>query len=116
MGIVKFKQSLHKINMSKLWDILPVPIVIIFLICILFFTGCSSTEPSVKVVTQQVSVPLLVKCIDKNDFPVYDSIIKTQINKNDNGYVKVKKLIIRDKEHQQFANMVLPLLENCIED
>lgn len=116
MRIFKFKHSLHKINMSKLWDILPVPVVIIFLMCVLFFTGCSSTEGPVKVVTQQVSVPLLVKCIDKQDFPVYSSIIKTQINKNDNDYVKVKKLIIRDKEYQQFANVILPLLENCIKD
>ena len=117
MSILKFKQILHKINMSILWDILPVPLVIILLMLVLFCTGCTSKpEPIIKVVTQQVSVPLLVKCIDKQDFPVYSSIVKTEIYKSDTTYVKTKKLIIRDKEYQQFANMVVPLLENCIKD
>lgn len=113
----EFKQLLNKINMSVLWDIVPVPLVIILLMCVLFFTGCSSPQSqAVKVVTQQVYVPKIVYCLDRKDVPVYSEIVKTKINKSDNNFVKVKKLIVRDNENKQFINLVVPLLEGCSKD
>lgn len=108
----EFKQKLNRINISHIWDWITIPIILLLLVYVL--TGCSSTQPTaVKVVTQEVFVPKMVYCIDKKDVPVYNEIVKTKINKSDSDFVKVKKLIIRDNEQQQFANIVIPLLKGC---
>lgn len=112
MNKIEFKQKLNKINISRIWDWIMIPIILLLLIYVL--TGCSSTPvPAVKVVTQEVFVPKMVYCLDKKDVPVYNEIVKTKINKGDSNFVKVKKLMIRDNEQQQFANIVIPLLEGC---
>lgn len=80
---------------------------------ILFGCSSSSTESAVKIVTQQIYVPKMIFCIDKADVPEYNLVVKTKLNKNDNAFVKTKKLIQRDKEHQQYANLVQPLLKVC---
>lgn len=96
-------------------DLLPMITVIVLVIVLLLVTGCASKpEPAVRVVTQQVFVPKMINCINKDDVPEYSLIVKTKINKNDSEVLKVKKLITREKEHQQYANLVQPLINNCI--
>lgn len=96
-------------------DLFPAIVVVVLLVTLLLVTGCSSKpEPAIKIVTQQVYVPKMVFCLDKADVPEYNLVVKTKINKNDNAFVKTKKLIQRDKEHQQYANLVQPLLKVCV--
>ena len=96
-------------------DLFPAIVVVLLLGTLLIVTGCSSKpEPAIKIVTQQVYVPKMLFCIDKQDVPEYNLVVKTKINKNDNAFVKTKKLIQRDKEHQQYVNLVQPLLKVCI--
>lgn len=96
-------------------DLFPAIVVVVLLIALLLVTGCSSKpEPSIKVVTQTIMVPKMISCLDKESVPEYNLVVKTKINKNDNSFIKTKKLIQRDKEHQQYANLVQPLLKVCI--
>lgn len=96
-------------------DLFPAIVVVLLLVTLLLVTGCSSKpEPVVKVIVQKVFVPKMVSCLDKQDVPEYNLIVKTKINKNDSSFIKTKKLIQRDKEHQQYANLVQPLLKVCI--
>ena len=95
----------------------PVNIVIILLFVVLILTGCSSKpEHAVKVVTQNVKVPLIIKCVDTKDVPKYHEYITVKINKSDSYYIKAKKLIIRDYEHQKYVKVVDALLKKCSQD
>lgn len=96
-------------------DLFPAIVVVLLLVTLLLVTGCSSKpEPSVKVVVQKVYVPKMISCLDKESVPEYNLVVKTKINKNDSSFIKTKKLIQRDKEHQQYVNLVQPLLKVCI--
>lgn len=91
-------------------------LVVLLLLALLILTGCSSKfEPAVKVVVQEVKVPVVVNCLAKEDVPVYNDYVKTKINKSDNDYTKVRKLIIRDFEHQKFATVAEAALKGCSE-
>lgn len=90
-------------------------LVVLLLLALLILTGCSSTEPAVKVVVQEVKVPVAVNCIRKEDVPVYHDYVKTKISKSDTDYTKVRKLIIRDFEHQKFAKVVEAIMKGCSE-
>lgn len=91
-------------------------LVVLLLLTLLILTGCSSKpEPSVKVVVKEVKVPVPVNCLAKEDVPVYSDYVKTKINKNDNDYTKVRKLIIRDFENQKFATVAEVALKGCSE-
>lgn len=96
-------------------DLFPAIVVVVLLITLLLITGCSyKPEPAVRVVTQTAMVPKMISCLDKQSVPEYNLVVKTKINKNDSSFIKTKKLIQRDKEHQQYANLVQPLLKVCI--
>lgn len=98
-------------------DLFPAIVVVVLIGTLLIVTGCSSKpDAAVRVVTQQVFVPKMIFCIDKAEVPEYNLVVKTKINRNDNTFVKTKKLIQRDKEHQQYANLVQPLLKVCISE
>ncbi len=88
-------------------------LVVLLLLALLILTGCSSTEPAVKVVMQEVKVPVPVNCIRKEDVPVYHDYVKTKISKSDTGYTKVRKLIIRDFENQKFAKIAEAIMKGC---
>lgn len=99
---------------DSLLDLFPAIVVVVLLISILLATGCSSKpESAVRIVTQQLYVPKMISCLDKESVPEYNLVVKTKINKNDSYFVKTKKLIQRDKEHQQYVNLVQPLLKVC---
>lgn len=94
----------------------PVNLVIILLFVVLILTGCSGQQSGIKVVKQEVEVPIMMKCISIKDVPKYNEYVTIKINKTDSDYVKVKKLIIRDYEHQKYAKVVDVLLKKCSQD
>ena len=82
----------------------PVNIVVILLLALLILSGCSSKpEPAVKVVVQEVKIPVYIPCLDKKDLPVRTDYVTINIKKNDNPVVKVRKL---DKLTQQQGNYI----------
>ena len=82
----------------------PVNIAIILLLALLILSGCTSKpEPAVKVVVQEVKVPVYMPCLDKKDLPVRTEYVTINIKKNDNPVVKVRKL---DKLTQQQGNYI----------
>lgn len=82
----------------------PVNIVVILLLALLILSGCSSKpEPAVKVVVQEVKIPVYVPCLNKKDLPVRTEYVTINIKKNDNPVVKVRKL---DKMTQQQGNYI----------
>ena len=82
----------------------PVNIVIILLLALLILSGCTSKpEPAVKVVVQEVKIPVYMSCLDKKDLPVRTDYVTINIKKNDYPVVKVRKL---DKMIQQQSNYI----------
>lgn len=82
----------------------PVNIVIVLLLALLILSGCTSKpSPAVKVVMQEVKVPVYMSCINKTDLPVRNDYVTISIKKNDNPVVKVRKL---DKMTQQQGNYI----------
>lgn len=94
----------------------PSEIAVLVLLALLILTGCSSQQSGIKVVKQEVEVPIMVKCIDSKDVPKYDEYVTIKISKTDSDYVKVKKLIMKDYEHQKYAKVVDVLLNKCSQD
>ena len=82
----------------------PFNIVIVLLLALLILSGCSSKQdPAVKVVIQEVKVPVSVPCINKKHLPVRGDYVTINIKKSDNPVVKVRKL---DKLTQQQSNYI----------
>lgn len=82
----------------------PANLVILLLLALLILTGCSSKpEPSVKVITHEIKVPITLPCFDKNDLPTRADYVTIQVKKSDNPVVKVRKL---DKLTQQQGNYI----------
>lgn len=91
-------------------------LAVLLLLALLILTGCSSKpEPAVKVVVQEIKIPVMVNCLAKEDVPSYSDYVKTKISKTDNDYTKVRKLIIRDFEHQKFASVAEATMKGCSE-
>ena len=91
----------------------PANLVILLLLALLILTGCSvKPEPSVKVVTQEVKVPIYLPCLDKKDLPNKHDYVTINIKKSDNPVVKVRKL---DKLVQQ-QNGYIGVLEKALVD
>ena len=89
-------------------------LVVLLLLALLILTGCASkVEPAVKVVMKEVNVPVPVNCLAKEDIPAYSDYVKTKINRSDEDYTKVRKLIIRDFEHQKFATVAEAAMKGC---
>lgn len=94
----------------------PVNLVILLLLSLLILTGCSSKpEPSVKVVTQEVKVPVHVPCIDKKDLPVRSDYVTIQIKKSDNPVVKVRKLDKLVQQQNGYIGVLEKVLVGCSE-
>lgn len=91
-------------------------LVILLLFSLLILTGCSSKqEPAVKVVVQEVKVPIPMNCLAKEDVPVYNEYVTVKIKKTDSNYTKTHKLIMRDYEHQKFATVAEAAMKGCSE-
>lgn len=97
-------EILKDIGMWVRYILTPVNIVVILLLALLILSGCTSKpEPAVKVVMQEVKVPVYMPCINKKDLPIRNDYVTIQIKKSDNPVVKVRKL---DKMTQQQSNYI----------
>ena len=97
-------EILKDIGMWVRYILTPSNIVVILLLALLILSGCTSKpEPAVKVVIQEVKIPVYMPCLDKNDLPIRTEYVTINIKKNDNPVVKVRKL---DKMTQQQGNYI----------
>ena len=97
-------EILKDIGMWVRYILTPVNIVIILLLALLILSGCTSKpEPAVKVVVQEVKIPVYMPCLDKKDLPVRGDYVTINIKKIDNPVMKVRKL---DKLTQQQSNYI----------
>lgn len=94
----------------------PAEVAILLILAILILTGCSvKPEPSVKVVTQEIKVPIHVHCIDKKDLPVRSDYVTINIKKNDNPVVKVRKLDKLVQQQDGYISVLEKALIGCSE-
>lgn len=81
--------------------------------CLLFLAGCSSTEPTIKVETQIVKIPVVTSCINKTDIPVKANYVTIKIKKQDDPVVKIRKLNALTTQQEGYNKLLLGLLNNC---
>ena len=94
----------------------PVNIVIVLLLSLLILSGCTSKpEPAVKVVVQEVKVPVYVSCLSKKDLPVRTDYVTIHIKKNDNPVVKVRKLDKMTQQQSNYIGVLEKALNGCSE-
>ena len=94
----------------------PSNIVVILLLALLILSGCTSKpEPAVKVVIQEVKVPVYVPCLDKKDLPVRTEYVTINIKKNDNPVVKVRKLDMLIQQQDGYIDVLEKVLISCSE-
>lgn len=107
--------------LKSFWDWLrymigPAEAVILLILAVLILTGCSvKSEPAVKVVTQEVKVPIHVSCIDKKDLPVRSDYVTIQVKKIDNPVVKVRKLDKLAQQQWNYIDTLEKVLDGCSE-
>ena len=94
----------------------PVNIVIILLLALLILSGCTSKpEPAVKVVVQEVKIPVYMSCLDKKDLPIKQDYVTINIKKNDNPVVKVRKLDKLTQQQDGYIGVLEKALNGCSE-
>lgn len=94
----------------------PVNIVVILLLALLILSGCAAKpEPAVKVVVQEVKVPVYMPCLDKKDLPVRTDYVTINIKKSDNPVVKVRKLDKRTQQQSNYIGVLEKALNGCSE-
>ena len=94
----------------------PFNIVIVLLLAILILSGCSSKpEPAVKVVVQEVKIPVYMSCLDKKDLPIRNDYVTIQIKKSDNPVVKVRKLDKLTQQQDGYIGVLEKALNGCSE-
>lgn len=85
------------------------------LIILALLSGCSSQPQAVKVVTQEVKIPVYVSCIDKKDLPVMADYVTIQVKKLDNPVVKVRKLGKLVQQQDNYIVVLEKVLNTCSE-
>lgn len=76
--------------------------------------GCAAQpEPGVKVVVQEVKVPVREVCIQSSDLPKREDYITVQVQKNDRSVTKTKKLIVHYKQSETYIKTLEALLVGC---
>lgn len=94
----------------------PVNIVVILLFALLILSGCSSKpEPAVKVVVQEVKVPVYMPCLDKKDLPIRTDYVTIDIKKDDTPVVKVRKLDKLTQQQNNYIGVLEKALNGCNE-
>ncbi|WBF79458.1 hypothetical protein BNNNBJKE_00014 [Aeromonas phage vB_AdhM_DL] len=94
----------------------PAEVVILLILAVLILTGCSvKPEPSVKVVTQEIKVPIYIPCIDKKDLPIRSDYVTIHIKKSDNPVVKVRKLDKLTQQQNGYIGVLEKVLNGCSE-
>lgn len=92
----------------------PAEVVILLVLAVLILTGCSvKPEPSVKVVTQEIKVPIYIPCIDKKDLPIRIDYVTINIKKSDNPVVKVRKLDKLIQQQDGYISVLERVLTGC---
>ena len=92
----------------------PVNIVIILLLALLILSGCTSKpEPAVKVVIQEVKVPITLPCIDKSDLPARTDYVTIQVKRSDNPIVKVRKMDKLVQQQDGYIGVLEKALNGC---
>ena len=92
----------------------PVNIVIILLLALLILSGCTSKpEPAVKVVIQEVKVPITLPCIDKSDLPARTDYVTIQVKKSDTPVVKVRKMDKLVQQQDGYIGVLEKALNGC---
>ena len=109
-------EILKSIDIWVRYLLTPVNIVVILLFALLILSGCSSkSEPAVKVVIQEVKVPVYMPCLDKKDLPVRTDYVTINIKKNDNPVVKVRKLDKLIQQQDGYIGVLEKALNGCSE-
>ena len=109
-------ESLKNIGMWIRYILTPVNIVIILLLALLILSGCTSKpEPAVKVVMQEVKVPVYMPCLDKKDLPVRNDYVTIQVKKSDNPVVKVRKMDKLIQQQDGYIGVLEKALNGCSE-
>lgn len=94
----------------------PAELTILLILAVLILTGCSvKPEPSVKIITQEVKVPITMPCIDKKDLPNKQDYVTIQIKKSDNPVVKVRKLDKLVQQQNGYIGVLEKVLAGCSE-
>ena len=92
----------------------PVNIVIVLLFALLILSGCTSKpEPAVKVVVQEMKVPITLPCIDKSDLPARTDYVTINIKKSDNPVVKVRKMYKLVQQQDGYIGVLEKALNGC---
>lgn len=109
-------ESLKSIGMWIRYLLTPVNIVIILLLALLILSGCTSKpEPAVKVVVQEVKVPITLPCIDKSDLPARTDYVTIQVKKGDTPVVKVRKMDKLVQQQDMYIDVLGKALNGCSE-
>lgn len=107
-------EILKSIGMWIRYLLTPVNIVVLLLLALLILSGCTSKpEPAVKVVIQEVKVPVYMPCIDKKDLPVRTDYVTIQVKKSDNPVVKVRKLDKLTQQQDGYIGVLEKALNGC---
>lgn len=107
-------EILNSIGIWIRYLLTPVNIAIILLLALLILSGCTSKpEPAVKVVVQEVKVPVYMPCIDKKDLPVRTDYVTIQVKKSDNPVVKVRKISILTQQQDGYIGVLEKALNGC---
>lgn len=87
--------------------------VLIFLIAVLgLLFGCAS-EPGVKVITQEVKVPIREVCVKKENMPRREDFITVKPLKKDSNVLKTKKLIVHYGQSEMYIKTLEEILKSC---
>ena len=109
-------EILNSIGIWIRYLLTPVNIAIILLLALLILSGCTSKpEPAVKVVVQEVKVPVYMPCIDKKDLPRKQDYVTIQVKKSDNPVVKVRKLDMLIQQQDGYIGVLEKVLNGCSE-
>lgn len=109
-------ESLKDIGVWVRYILTPVNIVVILLLALLILSGCTSKqEPAVKVVMQEVKVPVHMPCINKKDLPVRADYVTIQVKKSDNPVVKVRKVDKLIQQQGGYIGVLEKALNGCSE-
>jgi len=83
----------------------------LLLISALLLTGCATTEPVIKIVTQRVEVPVPVAC--KEDIPVVPEFCFNKLSDESDIYTLVQCLLSDRKLNQGYDLVLTAKLKSC---
>ena len=107
-------EILKNIGMWIRYLLTPVNIVIVLLFALLILSGCTSKpEPAVKVVVQEMKVPITLPCIDKSDLPARTDYVTINIKKSDSPVVKVRKMDKLVQQQDGYIGVLEKALNGC---